>query len=76
MYGVIIEVKIDGEVPGSAGGRWLAALEAYGGMAVMLFDCEETARGFAELVAYQGPLADRAVWSFQGLGTYEVMTRG
>jgi hypothetical protein len=62
-------------LPGFAGGGWFAALEGDGGTAVMVFDSEQTARDFAELVASHGPLADRPVWSVQGLGTYELLAR-
>ena len=63
------------QVPGFAGGSWFQALERDGGAAVMLFDSEETARGYAERVASQGPRADAAVWSVQAVGTYEVIAR-
>ena len=64
-----------GQLPGCAGGSWFRALEGDGGIAVMLFDSKETARGAAEFVASQDPLADTPVWAVQGLGTYEVLAR-
>jgi hypothetical protein len=63
------------QLPGFAGGSWFQALEGDGGFAAMVFDSEETARGFAERVASQGPLADTPVWSVEGIGTYEVLAR-
>ena len=63
------------QLPGFAGGSWFQALEGDGGFAVIAFDSEDRARGFAERVASGGPLADSPVWSVEGIATYEVLAR-
>jgi hypothetical protein len=63
------------QLPGFADGNWFQALEGDGGFAVMVFNSAETARGFAERVASEGPLADSPVWCLQAVGTYVVLAR-
>jgi hypothetical protein len=63
------------QLPGFAGGSWFQALDGDGGTAVMFFDSEETARGFADRVASRGPLVHAPVWALEGVGTYEVLAR-
>ena len=77
-----IRARLDEEVvpkarqlPGFAGGGWFRALEGDGGFAVMIFDSEDAARGFAEHVASEGSLADSPVWCVEGVDTYEVLAR-
>lgn len=63
------------QLPGFVGGSWFQSLEGDGGSALLLFDSEETARGAAQLIASQGPLADSPVWSVDDVHTYEVLAR-
>ena len=63
------------QVPGFSGGSWFRALDGDGGTAVMFFDSEETARGYADGVASRGGLAHAPVWALEGVGAYEVLAR-
>ena len=61
-------------LPGFASGNWLQELEGDRGIAVMLFESEETARSAAERIRSQGPLAGALV-ELERVDAYQVVAQ-
>jgi hypothetical protein len=61
--------------PGFVAGRWFQALDSHGAFAVLIFDSEEAARGFAARVASESGQAESPVWSLEAVNTYVVLAR-